>query len=106
MGGAIFVAAAQSLFSNRLISSLYKNVPEIDPATIISTGATELKSNFGGSQLSGILQSYMTGLRAVWILGVAIAGTAVLISLTPGWKNIRYKTVEVIDNEVDEKIGS
>ena len=82
---------------------MYKNVPEIDPETIISTGATELKSNFGGFQLSGILQSYMTGLRAVWILGVALAGPAVL---TPEWKNIRYKTEEVIDNEVDEKIGS
>lgn len=88
MGGSFFVSAAQSLFSNRLIADLASKAPSVNPARVLSTGATQLQHAFDPSELGPIREAYMSGLQAAWILGTAIASAAVLISVLPEWKNI------------------
>lgn len=51
LGGAIFVSVAQSLFTNKLISSLASNVGGVEPSAVVSAGATELRRLLNGEQL-------------------------------------------------------
>jgi hypothetical protein len=91
MGGAIFVSAGEAIFANQLIESLQKNVPGINPAEVISVGATELRSHFAPDILSGIIVSYMEGLQVAFIMATVLAGCSVLLSLLLPWANIKGK---------------
>jgi hypothetical protein len=83
MGGAIFVSAGEALFANQLVASLQKHVPNIDPAEVISVGATELRGHFAPDVLPGIIASYMEGLQ--------LAGCSALLSPLLPWVNIKGK---------------
>lgn len=91
IGGALFVSAAQSIFSNRLLRTLSTNVPGIDPAHILVVGASELRGSFSSAELPGILASYMVGLKGAFALGVALAVAAVVTSFGPPIKSIKGK---------------
>ncbi|KAF2090771.1 MFS multidrug transporter-like protein [Saccharata proteae CBS 121410] len=78
VSGAIFVSVGQSLFANRLVKSVARNAPGVDPALVIATGATELRKTFPAEQLPGVIDSYMAGLKDAYILGIALAGVATL----------------------------
>ncbi|KAI1468198.1 putative MFS transporter [Daldinia caldariorum] len=88
LSGAMSVAAAQSLFINRLLAAAAVRVPDADRATIIATGATDLQRVFPEGQLLGIRESYLDGLHAAWVMAIAFAGLALLTGLTLGFKRI------------------
>lgn len=88
LSGALSVAAAQSVFINRLLAAAAELVPDVSRAMIISTGATDLERVFTSEQLPAIRESYLTGLRAAWAMAIACAGVALLSGLTLGFKRI------------------
>ncbi|KAF2686350.1 putative efflux pump antibiotic resistance protein [Lentithecium fluviatile CBS 122367] len=89
LSGAMSVAAAQSVFINRLLSTVSVRLPNIDRATIITTGATDLQRVFPPDQLSAIRDSYLDGLHASWAMAIAFAAAALLTGLTLGFKTIK-----------------
>jgi hypothetical protein len=91
LGAAIFVSTGESIFSNILISSLRKTVPEVEPLQVIAAGATGLREAFPPSVLDGIIASYMDGLSAVFLLSVALACCASLVSFLAPWVSIKGK---------------
>ncbi|KAL8910440.1 MAG: hypothetical protein Q9171_004278, partial [Xanthocarpia ochracea] len=50
LGGAIFVSAAQNVFTNDLLANLQRLLPSIDPAVVLTAGATELREVVRGQQ--------------------------------------------------------
>lgn len=93
MGGAIMISVGQSVFANRLVASLASTAPNIDPALVLATGATELRATFSDSEIDGILKSYMDGLRASYALAIALAGCALVLTLLTPWRRInRHST--------------
>ena len=89
VSGALSLSIAQSLFANRLLSSLPHFAPNVDPKLVLITGATELRKAFTREDLPGILLSYLTGLKAAWAMAIAAAGLTVLASFLPEFKSIR-----------------
>ena len=89
MGGAVFVSAAQSVFSNRLLQALSIDAPGIGPEKVLATGASELRDSFSTAELPGLLNSYMEGLRGAFALGIALAVAAVVMSLGPPVRPIK-----------------
>ncbi|KAH7062485.1 major facilitator superfamily domain-containing protein [Macrophomina phaseolina] len=81
LSGAIFVSVAQSLFTNKLIESVPKEVPGLDPGLVVATGATELRDVFSDAQIDGVIRSYMDGLKDAYALGIALAGMSVLVAV-------------------------
>lgn len=81
ISGAIFVSTGQSLFANQLIREVPKYVPDLNPAVVVATGATQLRSTFSAADLPGVIRAYMSGLKDAYILGIALAGMAFLTSL-------------------------
>lgn len=88
IGGALFVSAGETGFENKLINSLATNAPSITPATIVTTGASDLHTIFSGAVLDGILRSYVDGLRVAFIIGVALSGVSIVPALLSPWKKI------------------
>jgi len=87
-GGAFFVAAAQSAFVNTLILRLGELAPQIPPAVVLATGATQLRTVFAGELLPFVLESYMAGLKVAFAIGATGTGLAFLLSQFSNWKRL------------------
>lgn len=73
------MSAAQTGFTNQLVKDVAKFAPNVNPALVVATGATELRDVFDKADIPGILQAYMSGLRVAYALAIAVAGIAVLV---------------------------
>ena len=99
--GAVFISIAQALFSNKLLQEVAAHVEGIDPATVVATGATELKAAFG-PQLPAIRRAYMAGLKDAYILAIALGAVGCVIAVaTLVWdnRNLKVKKPSVDDHE-------
>ncbi|PKX94105.1 MDR family MFS transporter [Aspergillus novofumigatus IBT 16806] len=93
LGGALFIAVAQSVFQNGLISGLAKYAPTVDPAAIVKAGATEMRPvliKLGQlDQLMNVIKAYMDGLRASYRVSLALVLVAFAVSLLMEWKSVK-----------------
>jgi MFS transporter, DHA2 family, glioxin efflux transporter len=78
--GAVWISVAQALFSNKLLQVVAANVPQVSPAQVVVTGATELRHVFK-DHLPGVLRSYMAGLKDAFTLAIALAGVAAIVAV-------------------------
>ncbi|EJU00927.1 MFS multidrug transporter [Dacryopinax primogenitus] len=93
IGGALFISAGQSIFTNQLLKTVARTVPSINPTLVIATGATDLHSVFSADVLPAILHAYMDGLKDVYALAVACLGIAAVFSVFVEWRNIKGQAV-------------
>jgi len=85
LGGSLIVSAAQAIFQNELINSLAVTSPNIDAATVLIIGASEIQKTYSEEDLKGINESYMKGLHMAFALAIAMAGAASLVAVTQPW---------------------
>jgi hypothetical protein len=90
-GGAIFVTAANVIFTHELREELLSRLPSLDPDMIIDAGAGAVSEVVSESNLPGVLWSYSKGTRATFLLCVALACVMLVTSFGMGWKDIRKK---------------
>lgn len=94
MGGAVFLIAANAIFSNSLRKQLEWQVAEIgiDPDVIIGTGASSVrKLGLGAQQLGTVLQAYSDSVDRVMYLGIGVSVAAFGFAWGLGWKDIRVE---------------
>lgn len=93
LGGAVFVAVAQTLFQNGLIDKIQSDNLGLDPQLFINSGASEIKSVLAGinrlDALESVLEAYMLGLRHTYYISVACAALAFLCALGFEWKSVK-----------------
>ncbi|KAK6079440.1 MFS aflatoxin efflux [Seiridium cupressi] len=94
LGGAVFVSAAQNVFSNRLIFGLSSLGLDVDPNTIVNLGATELKNYVGPENLQDVLAIYNNAIDQVFMLAAILAGLSLLGALLTEWKSIKGQIVK------------
>ncbi|KAL8748296.1 MAG: hypothetical protein Q9184_007419, partial [Pyrenodesmia sp. 2 TL-2023] len=92
VGAALALAAAQSMLDNALLTSLPTLAPGVDPKAVIQAGATEIRSTFAPDAVPGIVEAYLEGLQAVYILVIAFTGAAVLAAAMNRWERLSLKT--------------
>lgn len=89
VGGAFMVSAAQAAFVNVLLKHLPHSAPGVNPVTVVSTGATDLRTAFPADMVPGILEAYMGGLKIAFAIGIASTGMAfVIITLFQRWNRL------------------
>ena len=86
------MSAGQSIFQNELINTLPYTSPNIKPATIFNTGASQIQTSFSAADLLGIDSAYMRALHLTFALAIPMAGMATLVALAQRW--FRLKTPE------------
>lgn len=107
LGGAVFIAVAQSVFSNRLVSNI-KQSTNLDPAKVLSTGATNLRSVIEPSQIGELLTAYNGALVDAFRVGLGLACICIVPALCMEWKSVRKekkaKQVTVEKGQDGEKV--
>lgn len=90
------LSSAQAAFSNRLLSVVKVSAPNVDPAAVVATGATEIRAMFPADQVPGILMGYMAGIKLIFALITGVTGVSVIISLFGDWKRLDPKALETV----------
>ncbi|CAH0027936.1 unnamed protein product [Clonostachys rhizophaga] len=88
IGGAFFLSAAQSAFNNRLLGELATKLPDFNAETVLSTGATQIRTAFTEAQVPIVVDSYMVGLKAVFAITVGGFGISTLVGFLGSWKKL------------------
>jgi len=93
VGGAFYVSAAQSAFLSKLVGKVHELAPQIDPAKVVLTGATEIRSAFPEDIVPLVIEAYMTGLKVTFALAIAGAGIAFVSSFGSRWQRLNREKV-------------
>ncbi|KAL4882172.1 major facilitator superfamily domain-containing protein [Aspergillus karnatakaensis] len=93
LGGALFIAVAQSLFQNGLIEGVGKHAVGVDPMKIVEAGATEMRGvleDLGQEdQLRGVILGFLDGLKDTYRLSLALFCVAFAVSCAFEWKSVK-----------------
>ncbi|KAK3316233.1 major facilitator superfamily domain-containing protein [Apodospora peruviana] len=92
MGGAIFIAVAQSVFQNGLTQGVHDNAPGLPAEIFINSGASQvrqiLKEMHAEALTEAVLSAYLQGLRYSYYITVACAAAAFVAACGLSWKKI------------------
>ncbi|OTA90555.1 hypothetical protein M434DRAFT_33541 [Hypoxylon sp. CO27-5] len=95
LGGALFIAVAQTVFQNGLIKGLQQHAPRLDPALFIHSGASQIRQVMAAvhqeGALDAVLMAYMEGLRQTYYISVGAAAVAFLAALGLQWRKIEKR---------------
>src|SRR3569833_235206 len=95
LGGTVWISVAQNILTRQLLKGLATSVPDLDPKTILDTGATGLRSTAIGKQsLDGVLEVYNFALTRTFFCAVGLAAVALLASSGMEWKSIKRTKIE------------
>jgi hypothetical protein len=96
LGGSVFIAIAQGLFSNTLIGSLSKlgslGIGNAEIANILQAGSASVREAVTETQLPAVLGAYNDGIVSTFYVATAAASAACLISIGLEWKSVKAKS--------------
>jgi len=96
IGGAIMLSVGTNVFGNGLIKNLARSVPGLNPAIVLSAGATSLRSNdILTPYLPAILNAYNDAITNTFYASVALASFGIIGALALDWKNIKGKKIDM-----------
>lgn len=88
LGGALFVSIGQNVFSNELIKGL-RPISGINPATVVKTGATEIRNVVDVRFFSQVRAAYNGALTKTFTASLVMAALSIIGALCMEWKNIK-----------------
>ncbi|KAJ6496207.1 ABC transporter [Mycena sanguinolenta] len=86
LGGALGLAIAEPVFASMLAKYLREYAPEA-PASVVMESPAAIHTALPAEMVAGVVKSYAEALRIVFVLGVPVAGLALLAAVFI--KNIR-----------------
>ena len=89
LGGSLFIAVGQNIFTNRLSTNLATNVPILNPSIVLETGATSLRNAVDQGSLGGVLVAYNDALTHAYYVSVATAALSIIGALGMEWKSVK-----------------
>ncbi|CAK5266485.1 unnamed protein product [Mycena citricolor] len=94
LGGALFVSVGQNLFQNKLLAGIARNVPQVDPLSVLSAGATSLKSVVPAQYFGAVIVEYNAALMAAFQVGLIMAALSLLGAAGVEWVSIKKSPAE------------
>lgn len=101
IGGAVFLAVSQNIFSNTLLQSL-SGVVGLNSEAIVNTGATAIRTIVPPDQLETVISAYNYALTRVFILATILSACMILGALPVKWKKMPGKKEKTGEPNVDE----
>ncbi|KAJ7339008.1 ABC transporter [Mycena albidolilacea] len=80
LGGTLGLGIAEPVFASELAKYLARYAPDA-PAQIVRESPTDIWSKLPEEMIPGVVRSYLEALRLVFVLGVPVAGLALLSAL-------------------------
>lgn len=94
LGSTLFISAAQTVFTNRLMGGIRTAAPYLDPKIVISTGATSLKAAVAQDDLPAVLSVYNGALTHTFYIAIALASLSLVGALLTEWRSVKKKKEE------------
>jgi hypothetical protein len=90
LGGAIAISTGQTIFNQRLLSTL-KDIlpPDVNLDTLLRTGANNLKSLIPPPLLPKVLMAYNDALTHVFYIPLVLACISIVGSLAMEWRSVK-----------------
>ncbi|KZF19197.1 major facilitator superfamily protein [Xylona heveae TC161] len=89
LGGSVFISVGENLFASRLVKGVVKDVPGLDPGTVVNTGATDLQATVPSQDLDSLLHVYNHALTDAFKVALVATCVSVIGSLAMEWKNVK-----------------
>jgi hypothetical protein len=78
---------------------LPQSAPNVDPALVIATGATQLRDVFSAEELPRIITACIHGLKAVWAVATEFVGFATIWCAVIPWSRLPTHVSQAGDGE-------
>lgn len=106
LGGSVFLAVGQNIFSRQLIEKL-SGIAGLDTQAIINTGATDLHKIVSSNELGIVVGAYSYALTKVFILSAALSAVMIGGALLVEWRSIKKPQGETQKNtNIDAEKGA
>lgn len=93
LGGAIFLAVAQTVFDNNLVSHVQKSIQgqhgENVAQKVLQAGATGIRNLVGPNDLPAVLVAYNTAITKTFYVGVGLASASIIGALLMEWPSVK-----------------
>lgn len=76
-----------------MVKDVVARAPSINKATLIMTGATEIRKAFPPEQQAQVIAGYMEGLKVVFAMAIAATGIATVFGLGTRWKKLKQENL-------------
>jgi len=87
-GGALFLAIAETLFNDSLVSGLSKYAPTVDAQAVVAAGAAAIRQVVKPEEVGGVLQAYNAAINRDFYLCTGAAAGMLLFVWGMGWHRI------------------
>ncbi|KJZ80067.1 hypothetical protein HIM_00781 [Hirsutella minnesotensis 3608] len=95
LGGALFVTAGQTVFSNRLLAYLAEYAPQVDAKVVVDAGATGIRKVIESQYIDAVVHAFNSALSNVFVVSTATAAAAIVGAVLVEWKSIKGKNIEM-----------
>ncbi|KAI3392017.1 hypothetical protein diail_6344 [Diaporthe ilicicola] len=95
LGGSLFVSVSQNVFSNKLVEYVRDYAPGLDPATVLSAGATSIQKIIPAEFLDGVTLAYNDALMQTFLVSAALAAVSIVGSGFMEWRSVKGKKVDM-----------
>ncbi|KAF2796480.1 MFS general substrate transporter [Melanomma pulvis-pyrius CBS 109.77] len=103
LGGAVFVAVGQNVFIDKFTTSL-EHIGGLDPARVVSSGATDLKTAIPLALQQRVLEAYNTSLtHGPFLAAVFVACLSVPSALGMEWRSVKEDVSDSSAHSLDEE---
>ncbi|KAJ6526660.1 major facilitator superfamily transporter [Mycena capillaripes] len=96
LGGALFVAIAQSIFTTSLVSGIVATVPGVSPKVVLSDGANSLKDVVPPEFLPSVLLVYNQALMMPFYVAMVLGVIGFAGACAVEWRSVKGKEVSMI----------
>jgi hypothetical protein len=93
LGGSLFLSVGQNVFTDKLIDGLKSQVPNINPAIVLQTGATSLKYEIDPKYLPGVLVAYNHAITTTFYVSLILACFTMFGAVLMEWRSVKDKAV-------------
>lgn len=91
LGATISLSVGQTLFNNRFKQLVIERIPTVDPDTLVTLGADQLRSEVDPSLIPIVAAAYNDALKHVWYLLLAFSLVALFGALGVEWRSVTDK---------------
>ncbi|OAA33335.1 MFS transporter [Moelleriella libera RCEF 2490] len=96
LGGALFICVAQNVFQNKLVSNIADaHIAGLDPASVVTVGATEVQTLIPKEFLPVVLQAYNGAVTNTFYVSAAMAVLSIIGSVLVPWNSVKGKKIEM-----------
>jgi hypothetical protein len=96
-GGSLFLAFAQTIFSNSLVDGLKKFAPTVNPQVVITAGASAIRQVVKPEEILGVLKAYNLGVNHNFYLAAGGSAGTFVFCWGMGWYSVKKKKAVALE---------